>query len=179
MKRGFTLLELLIVIAILAVLATVVIITLDPAEIMRKTRDVQRISDLSNLKTAIQMYLIDYATDTLPWATSATSSTSTSPNTPTNNWLGINFTLMPSGSPLSRIPIDPVNNETYQYRFQSSSTVSKIDFEIDAKFESKYYTTGDTRLDNKDAGDNDTRYETGTALTIMTRISDWFIGFLK
>ncbi len=55
-SRGFTLLELLIVISILAVLAVVLVIVLNPAETLKKSRDVQRMADLSSLKTAIGIY---------------------------------------------------------------------------------------------------------------------------
>ena len=55
-KKGFTLLELLIVITIIAVLSVAVIIVINPAETIRKARDTQRISDLSTLKTAISLY---------------------------------------------------------------------------------------------------------------------------
>lgn len=55
-KKGFTLLELLIVIAILAILAVVLVLVLNPAETLKKSRDAQRMSDLSSLKTAIGVY---------------------------------------------------------------------------------------------------------------------------
>jgi len=38
-QRSFTLIELLVVIAILAVLMSIIVITLNPAEMLRKTRD--------------------------------------------------------------------------------------------------------------------------------------------
>ncbi len=55
-KKGFTLLELLIVITILAILAVIIIFVLNPAETLRKSRDVQRMSDLATLKNAISLY---------------------------------------------------------------------------------------------------------------------------
>jgi len=55
--KGFILLELLIVIAILAILTTVIILVLNPAEALRKTRDTQRVTDLDNLKTVLSLYL--------------------------------------------------------------------------------------------------------------------------
>lgn len=54
--KGFTLLELLIVITILAILAVIIIFVLNPAETLRKSRDVQRMSDLATLKNAISLY---------------------------------------------------------------------------------------------------------------------------
>lgn len=56
-SKGFTLLELLIVIAILAILGAVAIFVLNPAETLRETRDTQRISDLATLKTAIALFV--------------------------------------------------------------------------------------------------------------------------
>lgn len=55
--KGFTLLELLIVIAILAILSVTLVLVLNPAESLRKSRDTQRMSDLATLKTAIGLYL--------------------------------------------------------------------------------------------------------------------------
>jgi prepilin-type N-terminal cleavage/methylation domain-containing protein len=63
-KKGFTLIELLVVIAIIAILAVVVILTLNPAELLRQSRDSQRVSDLSTLKSAVSLYLVDSTTNT-------------------------------------------------------------------------------------------------------------------
>ena len=61
-KKGFTLIELLIVIAIIAILSVVVVLTLNPAEMLRRSRDSNRVSDLSVIKTAISLYLADVST---------------------------------------------------------------------------------------------------------------------
>lgn len=64
-KKGFTLLELLIVVAIIVILAGIVFVVLNPAETLRKTRDSQRISDLNTLKSALGLYLTTKTTPTL------------------------------------------------------------------------------------------------------------------
>lgn len=64
-KKGFTLLELLIVIAILATLAVIIVLVLNPAETLKKARDVQRMSDLSTLKTAVGLILTSSTTPLL------------------------------------------------------------------------------------------------------------------
>lgn len=61
MRKGFTLIELLIVIAIIAILSIVVVLTLNPAEMLRRSRDSNRISDLATIETAINLYLENLA----------------------------------------------------------------------------------------------------------------------
>jgi prepilin-type N-terminal cleavage/methylation domain-containing protein len=56
-KRAFTLIELLVVIAIIAILSVVVILTLNPAQILMSSRDSGRISDMSTLNSALGVYL--------------------------------------------------------------------------------------------------------------------------
>jgi prepilin-type N-terminal cleavage/methylation domain-containing protein len=58
-RKAFTLIELLVVIAIIAVLSVVVILSLNPAELLRQSRDSNRISDMATLKSAISLYLAD------------------------------------------------------------------------------------------------------------------------
>ncbi len=64
-RKGFTLIELLIVIAIIAVLSVVVILSLNPAELLRQARDSNRISDMATLKSAIALYLADIASPSI------------------------------------------------------------------------------------------------------------------
>lgn len=56
---GFTLLELLIVIGIMVILGTILVLILNPAETLKKSRDNQRISDLTTVKTALGLYLTE------------------------------------------------------------------------------------------------------------------------
>jgi prepilin-type N-terminal cleavage/methylation domain-containing protein len=64
-KKGFTLIELLVVIAIIAILSVVVVLTLNPAEMLRRSRDSNRASDLSMIKTSISLYLADVSSTNL------------------------------------------------------------------------------------------------------------------
>jgi prepilin-type N-terminal cleavage/methylation domain-containing protein len=58
-RSAFTLIELLVVIAIIAILSVVVILTLNPAELLRESRDANRVSDMSTLNTALGLYAND------------------------------------------------------------------------------------------------------------------------
>jgi len=59
--RGFTLIELLVVIAILAVLATVIVVVINPGELLKQSRDTTRLSDLATINKVLGLLLVDQA----------------------------------------------------------------------------------------------------------------------
>ena len=59
-KNGFTLIEVLLVIAILAILAAVVIIAINPAKQFSMARDAQRQSDVYSIMNALHQYALDH-----------------------------------------------------------------------------------------------------------------------
>ncbi len=195
-EKGFTLIELLVVIAILAVLATAVVLVLNPAELIKQGRDSTRISDLAALNSAIALWVADVRNPTSAgWPTSATRCTVTATTTaPTSSvtcnvssstavtasgWVGIDFTQISSGSPLSKLPVDPnngvvgcwgaggANTVTCQYGFAASTTVGV--YEIDAAMESSKYgsPTGSANVTNTDNGNNNYWYEVGSNLSLF------------
>ena len=179
-KKGFTLLELLIVIGILAILSTTIVLVINPAELLAKARDSQRISDLNTLKTAIAFYLTESA------APEITDGTHTSycyfddvecdvgksvgePSQKVNGdgWIPIEFNLMPGGSPISVLPIDPVNKLDGHFYYVYFADQAKLTFKLIANMESKYYGTEEaTRVVDKDGGQIPTLYEVGTDLIL-------------
>jgi len=171
-QKGFTLLELLIVIGILAILSTTMVLIINPAELLRRARDSQRISDLSTLKTAIGYYLTNASpaylggtstnatcnggggTKTM-WSTSngvtATGWTAWSYNTSTlqkvdgTGWVPINFSSLTGGSPIGSLPIDPINSSATanpSLYYVYTCDATNLTFEINANMESSYYKYG-------------------------------------
>ncbi len=60
---GFTLIELLVVIAILAVLAVAVVLVLKPAELIKQSRDSNRLSDLDTINRGVAVFRVERPTD--------------------------------------------------------------------------------------------------------------------
>jgi prepilin-type N-terminal cleavage/methylation domain-containing protein len=133
--KSFTLIELLIVIAILALLMSIIIITLNPSEILKQTRDTKRISNLKSLNNALSIFQATKPTTSTGTAyivyisipdsssTCANLSLPTLPDgytyqcstvanyrkTDGTGWIPVNFDSLDIGSPLSSLPIDPTN----------------------------------------------------------------------
>ncbi len=58
-KLGFTLIELLIVIAIIGILVVIVVTAINPIRVLGEARDSRRRADLTQIKTALQLYYND------------------------------------------------------------------------------------------------------------------------
>lgn len=96
-------------------------------------------------------------------------------------WVPVNFDWLPGGSPISNLPLDPINTVatagaatstdlTYRYVCQSTGSGSKPSyvFEFGAILESDTYKNGGTDdKPSKDGGDSATYYEVGTNLKLV------------
>ncbi len=202
-KKGFTLIELLVVIAILAVLAVAVVLVLNPAELLKQGRDSNRLSDMATFNSALSLYYTDVlgadpsqwptvGASPVTWCTALISSangwsnwgacgnvaTTTGVNSTSAGWIPINFTLISSGSPISKLPVDPnnniaschgvagVTNALCAYAFVASSTPGI--YKVEALMESnKFSNGGSSAVTTGDGGVSSSTYEIGSNLTFV------------
>jgi prepilin-type N-terminal cleavage/methylation domain-containing protein len=193
-RSGFTLIELLIVIAIIAILSTVVLLTINPVELLRQSRDADRLSDLSVLKTAVSLYLVDVSAPQLASSSfgySACYLSSTSGNGTSSAQCGIfaNTSLTVDASTTSAnyrningtgwVPINfskmsegspfgalPVDplNNATNY-YAYAATSSTSSFKFSTFMESARYGNGGIAdVVSKDGGTNPNAYEVGSNL---------------
>ena len=190
-NKGFTLVELLIVISILAALAAAVVVVINPAEMLRQARDSTRMGNIGTLHRTLSMFQIDRPADSMglpnrihvsipsdsptcvglglpalpPGWTYACRPTTSHRNIDGTGWIPINFTAMFQGSPLSHLPIDPTNTAAssnfYIYVTDGRSWV------LASLIESERHAPSAAR----DGGTDFARFEAGNNLALWTTAS--------
>jgi prepilin-type N-terminal cleavage/methylation domain-containing protein len=95
-NKGFTLIELLVVIAIIGILSSVVIASMNSAR--RKSRDARRISDISNIKTALEMYYDSEQSYPAGLAVLDDAAAVYIPKLPQDPTLAVDYTYVPTGN---------------------------------------------------------------------------------
>jgi type IV pilus assembly protein PilA len=109
-NRGFTLIEILLVIGLIAILAAIVIIAINPARQFAQARDTQRFSDVNAILNAVHQNMID---NKGTWTCDVDGDTNNDPvpSSPTNIGSGgADYDLCDCVEPLylPTLPYDPV-----------------------------------------------------------------------
>jgi prepilin-type N-terminal cleavage/methylation domain-containing protein len=189
--KGFTLIELLVVIGILGTLATAVVLVLNPAQLLAQARDSTRLSDLASLNQTLSLFQTDQYNRSL--GTSSVVYVSVPDSSPTclnlglptlpggwsygcapastlqkvdgTGWIPVPLNLISSGSPLSKLPIDPVNATSsgnyYTYTPGGSWELTTI---LESQ---KQKMGGGSDKTSTDGGSYPELYEVGTNLTLL------------
>lgn len=183
--KGFTLVELLVVIAILGIITAVVVLVMNPAQILAESRDATRLSDLANIQQAIN---VSQQQDTPPALCQATDMADADclgdgttcayssltgianycyagANNRNSNGTGWVRTNISTGTvSMKTLPVDPSNTGAYYYRYQAANPVTgDRTYELNANLES----TKHAAKEGSDGGNSATWYEVGTNLTLM------------
>jgi len=105
-RGGFTLIEMLIVVAIIGILAGAVIVGLGPAQ--KGGRDARRLSDLRQVQNALELYY---------------NKNQKYPNSlSSNDWAGLSGALTGAAIGVNNVPKDPQSTQTYYYATDTNGT---------------------------------------------------------
>jgi len=171
-RTGFTLVELLVVIAIIAVLAAVVVLVIQPGEINKKNRDAARLTDLNNLQQAINIAIQEgtgtnlYCNGgTYPCSGKSTDAAPASRVVTGTGWVKVNVGGQKTIT-LPTLPADPNNTVADHYLYCADNTGGNEGYEIDAHLESTAYSPKMTT----DGGDAAALFEVGNILTAAATV---------
>src|SRR3989344_6388236 len=120
--KGFTLVELLVVVSIIGILSSVLIVALTSAR--EKSRDARRLSDINAIKSAIEFYRDGNKGKVPPPTTESVVITG-----------GAVLDELVTGGFLARLPEDPINDGAYQYRYKQGGATAPDSFKFYIKFE--------------------------------------------
>ncbi len=190
-SSSFTLIELLIVIAVVAILSVVVILALNPAELLKQARDSARLSDINTINKALALYQVDNpqgafgtaSTTYISYPDSSSSCANIGVSTSTiasgyalacsaslsyqkidgTGWIPVNLSAITGGAPISQLPKDPVNTTSSNnyYIYHGNSS----NWAITALLESQKYLAQSAE---KDGGYDPGRFEKGSSLALIS-----------
>ncbi|MBW6441750.1 type II secretion system protein GspG [Patescibacteria group bacterium] len=156
-QKGFTYIEMVVVLTLLLILIVLINVFVDPLSQMKKSRDEKRLTDMSTLDRAINEFLLDNGRypdleDNLRVSTTLPSG-SLNLNNSNLGWIYDDLS-----SYLDKQPTDPINDSDYFYSYIQVGT----GYEINAVLE--YYI--EAMVD--DGGNDPSVYEVGNSLNLIS-----------
>jgi len=161
-EKGFTLVELLVVVAIIAVLAGVLLLAINPTALLAKGRDAKRLEDLDALSKAITLALADGELTLVATGVCGTCASDTGTQAVTGAGY-VQFAIPTGKTGLAKfiptLPVDPLNTGANVYTFGSTTA----NYELNGVLES----VDNTAKMTTDGGNGAGVYEIGTSLTVL------------
>ncbi len=139
LARGFTLIEMLVVVSLIGILATLITANLNSGR--ARARDAQRKSDLRNIQTALRIYYNDkggYPTNTTSGEIKGCGPTGVATCTWGMEWLADTTVYMPV------LPKDPVTAQSYKYELGGDTDTFTLSACLENKSDDKGIATTDT-----------------------------------
>jgi len=155
--KGFTLVELIVVVALVSMIASLSLVALNPADIFARSRDSKRLSDLAFLTNAFERYNIDNGVYPDSAAIMRVSSFLPQDQTGPLQSASSGWIVGDMSKYISRLSTDPKNEDFLVYRYKRSENA----YELDCYLE--YYK----EKSQADGGNNAERFEVGNDMSIL------------
>lgn len=157
--RGFSILQLIIIVSMAASLAALLTIAPNPGYLLARYRDTIRISDLSSLVVAIDSYISDFGVPPDLPNVARVSNRPVSKNSKVENSQGRGWIGGKLSPYIFRLKRDPVNSPPFVYRYIHDSSKFKLDVVLEAE----------THLmkNSVDGGIDDNYFEAGTGKDLV------------
>ncbi len=125
--QGFTLVEVLIVVALIAILAVIALVTINPFEAQKRTRDARRLKEVGTLQGIMEQYIADNPSASAASAESTDNSAAVACGT--TGWHGLDLCNY-----ANTIAVDPLNRAAEYALTDGTATTGDVYYyyEIDA-----------------------------------------------
>jgi len=123
-NKGFTLVELIVVITILAVLWSIAFISFQWYS--ASARDSARVADITNFRKWIEIYMAEAGEYPMP-----DSAVSTSWGGHIANYKGVVWALAKENSRISKVILDPVTSEKYEYSISGNKKEYEVKYNLE------------------------------------------------
>ncbi len=147
LSKGFTILELLIVIAVFGLLATLAVLSLNSAR--ARMRDAKRVSDVSIMRAALSQHWLEKAT--YPQSAGVNLGQA---GTNTDVFTGSGFVSRELAQPpiyVQQVPLGPKSSEYYRYKANANGYSIRFQTETDTVLgEPNVYYAHAVGIDNED-----------------------------
>lgn len=127
MKKGFTLIEVIVVASIIALLASIGLATYTGAQ--KKSRDAVRQGNLESVRQALELYRADNPTIGYPVTAGA------------DNYAKFVNLGTPLSVYISPLPVDPRNTGTYRYSYTGGGTTYTLQADLEVLTPDPYQLT--------------------------------------
>ncbi len=121
-QKGFTLIEILIVVALLAILAVVALLALNPAAAQDRARDASRLKDMTTWQSVVEQFVTDNPTATVNAISTANGGSNACG---TAGWFGSDVCNY-----ATRLPVDQSNKSTNYILTSGVATTGNVNYQI-------------------------------------------------